>query len=482
MRGLNFIVTRSVWLLLGTALLLLVFSLGLLVYSAWRYADRIDPVQRHLHYLSVIEMADFDLRTELISLLKSEVGYLDPGELKDLRGQLRDLRRSGSNLMTTTPSEIDQALQQLAQFDGKSQYLLDDALHAIRFALNQELVAHQSMVVALEAEARQGLRMALGLALGLLVISALLWALVHRRIVAPLNRLADQMTLLGRRDYSELALQSVDPLLFPIFEKYNRMTQRLRKLENIHQQRHQTLTEEVRNATYVLLQQQYRVAQAERLGAIGELAAGIAHDLRNPLTSVQMALQNLRRDIEDPDTVDRLDMITNEVKRVTRQLNEHLDQVRQRPEPPVTVDIGAELEALVSLAVFQLQKDISVHLEVEEPLTCLLPHSRLRQALLNLILNAGQVLGDKAGEIVVRARRQESFLELTVADSGPGFPPTILEAGAQPFRSLRVGGTGLGLVMVRRFTSDLGGKLLLRNRDEGGACVTLRLPCKPIHG
>jgi signal transduction histidine kinase len=74
------------------------------------------------------------------------------------------------------------------------------------------------------------------------------------------------------------------------------------------------------------------------------------------------------------------------------------------------------------------------------------------------------------------------MLEISVADSGPGFPPQILEAGAQPFRSWRVGGTGLGLVMVRRFASDLGGELLLSNRDAGGACVTLRLPCRRQNG
>jgi two-component system NtrC family sensor kinase len=277
-------------------------------------------------------------------------------------------------------------------------------------------------------------------------------------------------------------VDNVDPLLYPMIEKYNRMTQRLGKLEQIHQQRHATLTAEVRTATYILLQQQYRLAQAERLGAVGELAAGIAHDLRNPLTSVQMALDNLRRDMREPEIIGRIDIISDEIRRVTRQLNQHLDQVRQRPEKPVAVNIGDEIENLVSLAAYQLNENISIHFEVDEQLTCLLPHSRLRQALLNLILNAGQIIGDTPGEIVIQACRRDDTLELTVADSGPGFPSTMLEGGVQPFRSWRVGGTGLGLVMVRRFTSDLGGELQLRNRDEGGACVTIRLPCNQTDG
>lgn len=482
MRGLKFIRTRSVWLLFGTALLLILFSLGILVYNAWRHVDRIEPIQRHLHYLNAIEMVDLELRTQLVSLLESKGGYLDPGKLEILREQIRDLLESDANLMETTPNEIGQARKQLDAFDGTSRYALDEALYTMRIALNQEFVAHQSLVVAFQAEAQRGLHISIGLASGMLLISALLGAMVHRRILTPLFSLTKQMSLLGQRNYSELEVNNVDPLLTPMFEKYNRMTQRLRKLEQIHQKRHATLTAEVRSATYMLLQQQYRLAQAERLGAVGELAAGIAHDLRNPLTSVQMALDNLRRDIPEAEIIGRIDIIADEIKRVTRQLNQHLDQVRQRHEKPVVVDIGEEIDNLVSLAAYQLNENISIHFEVEEQLTCLLPHSRLRQALLNLILNAGQILGDTPGEIMIQASRRDDTLELTVADSGPGFPPMMLEGGVQPFRSWRVGGTGLGLVIVRRFTSDLGGELQLRNRDEGGACVTIRLPCNQTDG
>jgi two-component system NtrC family sensor kinase len=482
MRGLKFILTRSVWLLFGTALLLLVFTLGLLVYNAWRYVDRIEPIQQHLHYLNAIEMTDLALRTQLVGLLESEDEYLDPGKLDNLREQIRELLESDANLLETTPREIDQALKQLDAFDGRSRHMIDEAIYAMRIALSREFVAHQSMVVAFQAEARRGLRISIGLAAGMLVISALLWVMVRQRLLTPLYRLTNQMTLLGKRDYSELQIDNADPLLYPMIERFNHMTQRLRKLEQIHQQRHESLNAEVRSATYMLLQQQYRLAQAERLGAVGELAAGIAHELRNPLTSVQMALDNLRRDMREPEIIGRIDMITGEIRRVTRQLNQHLDQVRQRPEKPVVLDIGEEIENLVSVAAYQLHENIAIHFEVEERLTCLLPPSRLRQALLNLILNAGQILADTPSEIMIKACRKDETLELTVADTGPGFPPIVLEEGAQPFRSWRVGGTGLGLVMVRRFTSDLGGKLQLRNRDEGGACVTISVPCNQTDG
>jgi signal transduction histidine kinase len=253
-------------------------------------------------------------------------------------------------------------------------------------------------------------------------------------------------------------------------------------MEKLQQQRQQTLTQEVRSATRMLLQQQFRLAQAERLGAIGELAAGLAHELRNPMTSVQMALANLQRETHEAETAERIDMIIDEIKRVTGLLNQHLEQARHRPEMPVMIDVGAEIKTLISLASYQLTEAITIRFSSEAQLTCLLPPSRLRQILLNLVLNAAQAMDDRGGDILVEARNSDQLLELTVTDNGPGFPQAQLDSWLQPFRSWRPGGTGIGLVMVRRFADDLGGKLKLENRHEGGARVTLLLPCRQDNG
>ena len=482
MHGLQFFLTRSVWMLSATALTLLVFSLGLLVYSAWRHVERIEPLQQHLRYLKTVEIAEGEVRAQVINLLASEDEVLDFGSFEALHGQLNALRASEDHLVESTPGVIDHALKQLVQFDGKSRHLLDGASHSLRGALNQELAAHESLANTIEAQAQRRLRIAIGLALGLLMVSVLLWAMVRRRILTPLQTLAGQMTLLARHDYSELPVERTDPLLFPMIENYNHMARRLRRLEQLQQQRQKTLTDEVRSATHMLLQQQGRLAQTERLGAVGEIAAEIAHELRNPLTSIQMALENLRYDVQGAELAQRVDLITDEVKRITHQLNQLLDQARQRPEVLVRVDIGAELDNLVALTSYQLPQQVSVRYETDKQLTCLLPRSRLRQVLLNLILNAGQAIGEKAGEIALQAWREDDRLNITVTDTGPGFPPEMLKAGVRPFHSRRAGGTGLGLVMVRRFSGDLGGELLLSNCDAGGARVTLSLPWKQADG
>ncbi len=480
--GVQYLLIRAVWLLSWTVALLLVMSLGLMLYSSWRYVERIEPIAQHLQYLAEVDAVESELRAGLVRFLESDTGYVATNSLSKLPGELLKLQASPGNLVARSPKRIDFARQQLGQFTGDNRSRLDEALAAVRKVANSELTAHQSMVGAFAEEAERAQRIAIGLAATLLLLSLLLWLKTRQLIVAPLKNLGNLMTSLARRDYTSAAVDEADPMLRPLLDNYNRLVQRLHKLERAQQQRQETLTDAVRSASYLMMQQQHRLAQAERLGAVGEVAAGVAHELRNPLTSVQMALDNLRRDMREPELVERADLIMNEVKRATRQLNQLLDQARQSPEKSLPTDIATELDELVTLASYQLYEHISVRYRAEGDLICTLPQGRLRQVLLNLILNAGQVLGEAAGEISIHARRNGDTLEVVVADTGPGFPAEILEAGVQAFRSWRAGGTGLGLVMVRRFVSDLGGELVLSNREGGGACVSLSLPCAHADG
>ena len=100
----------------------------------------------------------------------------------------------------------------------------------------------------------------------------------------------------------------------------------------------------------------------------------------------------------------------------------------------------------------------------------------MRQALLNLILNSVQALGNAPGHIDVDAEIDNGRLELTVNDDGPGFPPTLLRGGVRPFATSGDAGTGLGLAMVRRVAVDLGGELQLADLNGHGASARMLLP------
>jgi signal transduction histidine kinase len=254
------------------------------------------------------------------------------------------------------------------------------------------------------------------------------------------------------------------------------MVLRLQELEQVHRSHAASLEAEVQAATQTLLQQQHHLARTERLAAVGELSAKLAHELRNPLAGMQLTLLNLRQDLQDPDVIDRLDLVIAELERITQLLNSLLAQARPVPERPRLVDLAKEIRELLALLQYQAMPAIVLEAAVPEHLQCRLPAGQLRQALLNLILNAIQALAGNRGKVRIRAEKQADLLQLSVCDDGPGFPEFLLTRGVKTFISGRESGIGLGLAMVSRFAREVGGKLELTNREPQGACATLLLP------
>jgi len=209
---------------------------------------------------------------------------------------------------------------------------------------------------------------------------------------------------------------------------------------------------------------------------VGELAAGIAHELRNPLAGIQMSIANLRSDLDDPEQAERLSLVMEELKRMGRLLNELLDQSKHTPAPVQEFNLSMMASELVSLIRYQVPPGIRLDFRGPDSLMCRLPECRLRQSLLNLILNSAEVLREGKGSIMVEASSEDERVVLTVTDDGPGFAKEMLDSGIRPFATGRPGGTGLGLAMVQRFVRDLGGQLSLANTKPHGACVRLLLP------
>lgn len=114
---------------------------------------------------------------------------------------------------------------------------------------------------------------------------------------------------------------------------------------------------------------------------------------------------------------------------------------------------------------------------VPRSFSCTLPRDRIRQALLNLVMNSVTALGDRRGRVEVTARHDDGRLEIRVSDDGPGFPEAMLATGIRAFASSSPDGTGLGLAMVRRVAVDLGGQLVASNAEPAGAIVRLVVPC-----
>jgi nitrogen fixation/metabolism regulation signal transduction histidine kinase len=289
------------------------------------------------------------------------------------------------------------------------------------------------------------------------------------------------MNLLTGKKYSQAPVATIDPLLRPLTENYNAMVTRLAELEDEHALREQDLETQVENAARVLLDQQRSLANTERLAAVGEAMARIAHELRNPLAGVKMSCTNLRQDLSQQldslEYVERIDIVAGEIDRIIALLNSLLDQSRHKPEVLREVAVARAVKDLIVLASYQIPAQIHIEQQIGEDIVCRLPDALFRQALLNLLLNATQALADTGGKIVIKGDLVDGDLHMIISDNGPGFPDDLLDSGIRAFVTHRAEGTGLGLSMVQRFARARGGSIMLSNLDPHGACVTLELPC-----
>jgi signal transduction histidine kinase len=222
-----------------------------------------------------------------------------------------------------------------------------------------------------------------------------------------------------------------------------------------------------------------RVLRAERLAAVGTLAAGLAHEVRNPLNSAALQLQVLRRRLAREDaTKETLDsvvtLVEDEIRRLERLVSDFLSFARPRPlEPRRTLLQDLCREVLASVAPEAKAAGVALTLEADETLPALaVDAARMRQVLQNLVRNSLEAMSD-GGRLTVRAHRQAKDVDVDVADTGPGFPEETPVFDA--FFTSKATGTGLGLSIVHRIVSDHGGTVRVRSRP-GDTCFTVSLP------
>jgi len=474
----------SLWLpavLLGG---LLVVTLLMEFVLTWQSHQRIQPINQHIDQMVRLLGANIELQRELVDSLNGD-GEFTVREREQIGRALQTILGAKALLSTKTPALITSARQALIDVSRQPKEALIVTLSHLRNAIDLEAHAHQALVAKINRATE--LELEIG-AIALVVFptgAILLLYLMRRRILAPLDRLSFLMTLLGRSDFTQASMKSVDPMLRPLTRNYNTMVARLAELEAEHAKREQTLESQVDFATQALLEQQRNLASAERLATLGEMMARIAHELRNPLAGVKLACANLGRELAEEigrkDYTERVNIVAAEIDRIIAVLNAMLDQSRHQPEPLTDVDINRAVADLMTLVRYQIPGRITLTREISDNLVCRLPDAMLRQALLNLVLNAQQAIGDRDGSIKIGGHVDGVTLHLDVCDDGPGFPAGLLESGIRTFVSHRAEGTGLGLSMVQRFARAQGGDVKLSNLEPHGACVTLELPCGNNH-
>ncbi len=226
-------------------------------------------------------------------------------------------------------------------------------------------------------------------------------------------------------------------------------------------------------------QREGQLLRAEQMMAIGQVAAGVAHELRNPLTSIKGLVQvNLREAVAQGLPAEDLVVIEHEVRRMERTLQTFLDFARPPKPDRRPLNLADVVERVLALVGGRAKKQL-VALTVEQPDASVpveADRDQLQQLLLNLVLNALDALPD-GGRVEIDLRPpRDGFVELSVRDTGPGIAPNILPKVFETFVSSKETGVGLGLPVSKRIAEDHGGSLSAYNLPGGGACFVLRLP------
>jgi two-component system, NtrC family, sensor histidine kinase HydH len=226
-----------------------------------------------------------------------------------------------------------------------------------------------------------------------------------------------------------------------------------------------------------LQRQQRDLLRAEQLAAVGQLAASVAHEVRNPLTAVKMLVEvALRPNQPKPLTDDDLHVMHREIARLEKTVQNFLDFARL----PTPRRSDCDLRDVVARAVDLVQARARFqHVEVAvdsppAPVTASVDRDQLHTVLVNLFLNALDAM-PQGGTLGVTVGRQEGTATVQVCDTGPGIAPEMMDRLFTPFASSKPTGTGLGLSLSRRIVEEHGGSLEASNRAEGGARFTIVL-------
>jgi signal transduction histidine kinase len=263
------------------------------------------------------------------------------------------------------------------------------------------------------------------------------------------------------------------------------MTERLRDEERELREK----LEELERTTRELASAQATVIRSEKLASVGRMAAGMAHEIGNPIAAILGLLELLEMpDLSEEERLDFVRRCKRETERVHRVLRDLLDFARPRPEGdgPTSGSVGegasvaSAIEAVVGLTRPQKSmKNVRLELAVDEGLPKLrIGEEKLVQVLLNLVLNAADALEHEGSVVALRARSSGACVRIEVEDDGPGVPSSIRARLFEPFATSKdVGrGTGLGLAVCRGLVEGAGGSITHEEVSPHGARFVIELP------
>jgi signal transduction histidine kinase len=219
-----------------------------------------------------------------------------------------------------------------------------------------------------------------------------------------------------------------------------------------------------------------RMVRADRFAAVGEIATGLAHEIKNPLAGLSGALELLAEDLQrDPRQAEIIDEMGHQVKRLTHTMESLLSFARPARARLRSTDVNGTIEKVLFLIGQQARGGVEVHQELGADLPAVLADPfQLEQVFLNLCLNACQAMRE-GGRLTVTSRVGEGHVVVEIADTGPGIPADLRAQVFKPFFTTKREGNGLGLAISARILAEHGGHIGFRCPPDGGTTFTVTL-------
>lgn len=218
----------------------------------------------------------------------------------------------------------------------------------------------------------------------------------------------------------------------------------------------------------------------KKVAAVGRLALGLAHEIRNPLSAIQMNMQMIRKKIDPAGILrENFSIVEGEIQRLNRLLKDVLDFARSRPLRLRATELGEIVRRLITLMQERLDaQGIVTELRIDAPLNLVCDPEQIHQVLLNLVLNAAEAMETVEGErrLLINASSRDGMAQIQVSDTGSGIAPQTRDQLFDPFFTTKTAGGGLGLATLQTIVLRHGGSVAVESEPGRGATFTLTLP------
>jgi signal transduction histidine kinase len=408
---------------------------------------------------AVVSRSDFALNTSILRTVKEITGadvitYTTAGNVLASTVDPEKIGALRSDVIALEPTRAA-----MSATDGQTVLRQTRCSGVPCFVAYRRVVSRPDTIVALVAEtselsaATAAITRTIVLATGLgVVVMVLVSQIVTRRVTGPLDRLVAftrDVSPGGSRRYAAAGDDEIGRLA----AAFNEMLDRLAGAQDA-------------------------LVRSEKLAVTGLLAARVAHDIRNPLSSIKMQAQLLQSRCRSDHEQTILHAILHDIDQVESVVRGLLELARPGELKLNTTSLNDVVrEVLYQLSPQLTHQKIAVMSHLGENLPSIqLDANRFKQALLNVLVNAAEAMPAQGGTLTVATRTSDSMLALDVSDDGAGVDPAVLDRVFDPFVSTKREGVGLGLVNTKAVVESHGGTISLTSRQPKGTCVTMRFP------